>query len=403
MVVTSSSNSTTSYSDDNFSGSVGIVQIYPSDESPKSNPVVPVGKSISLIMDMLGEEYEFLQAKLVHCNSDWKKSSLSPLDYIEVANEFQLDDFQYSINTLRPYTQYRWRSPQINYPGNYALIVYRESNENDMVLMRRFVVYSNAVSVTTQVNYSSLASRRQTHHQITFEVEYGNLNVFNPQADLKVAILQNHNWKTAIMDLKPSIARIDQKFLGYTNYNGENEFWAGNEFRFADLRATQFRGLNVENVVPRKEHFEISLVPDKPRGSNVYSNLFQDNNGAFEISNLDPDESQLQADYVLTRFTLEARKTDSPVFIEGKFNNWNAQSEHQLVYNDESGKYEGRVLLKQGLYDFQYNIHEDYSKKNPIEGSYVEAANDYEVFLYFRNPRTNVDEVVGYDFVSSGN
>ena len=401
MVVSSEKREVQVYFDQDYAGNVGMVSWYLSDETQNTNAIFQTGQSPNLTFDLLGEEFQFLSAKVVHCNHDWRPSGLSDLEILQTPNEFQIENAQYSLNTIQPYTIYSVTLPPVSTSGNYAVVVYDDNDENNIIFTRRFVVYSNEVVIEAQITYSNVPNQRQTHHQITFDIDYGKLTLFNPIAELRTAILQNHNWSKAITDLKPSTMRLDQQFLGYYQYNGENEFAAGNELRFADVRATRFRGLNVQSVTRTRNGFEIRLENDKPRANIAYSNLFQDRNGQFSIENQNPGQDNLQADYLTTYFTLESTANIGDVFVEGKFNNWTPDRRHTMTYNENLQRYEGSLILKQGLYDYQYSLIGN--GKNVIEGDFVQTQNDYEILLYYRNPKTNADEVIGYRFLSSGN
>ncbi len=401
MVVTSSTTDSSTFDNSDFDANIGIVSLFPSGFSSTADPIIRTGQSIALSFDLIGEDYQYLQAKIVHCNYDWSKSNLLDIEYLSVTNEFQLDNFRYSSSTRVPYVTYDWVSPTLNESGNYTLIVYRDNNVSDVVFTRRFVVYSQEVLVSAEIEYSAVASRRRTHHQLVFEVDYGNLQVFNPLRDMPVRLLQNHNWNTSIHSLTPSLTRPDQTKLEYRLYNGQNEFPAGNEFRFADARATRFRGINVDRIVPTTDAFHLFLTADKVRSNIPYSNLFQDNEGTYTIANQNPGEDALQADYVWVNFTLEGAAANPPVYVKGKFNNWSPQQKHRLEYNANTKTHSGGVLLKQGLYDFQY--HQDGSNPNTIAGNFVDTGNDYEILVYYRAPSTQHDQVVGYTKLSSRN
>lgn len=401
LVVSTEQREIKTYENQDLANNVGTVLLFPTNTEPSANPISKIDEPLTLTFDLLGEDYQFLSAKIVHCNHDWKPSGLSDLEILRVPNQFQIEDFQYSINTIQPYTIYTLQLPTVSISGNYALVVYADNDEGNIIFTRRFVTFSNRVSLEARINYSNVPNRRQSHHQVSFDLDYGSLTLFNPLAEIRTTILQNHNWSKAINDLKPSSSRLDQNFLSYSNYNGENEFAAGNELRFADARATQFRGLNVESVTRARNGFEIRLEEDKLRSNIAYTNLFQDHNGQFSIENQNPGQDNLQADYINLHFTLASPSNLGQLFVEGKFNNWSPDSRHEMRYNDNLGRYEGQLFLKQGLYDYQYSLKT--VLENTIEGDFVQTENDYEILVYYRNPKTNADEVIGYRLLSSGN
>ena len=61
-----------------------------------------------------------------------------------------------------------------------------------------------------------------------------------------------------------------------------------------------------------------------------------------------------------------------------------------------SGLYIGKLLLKQGLYDFIYTVPGNTQNPTLLEGNHFETTNEYEIIVYFRDPMLNTDLIVGY-------
>lgn len=397
----SSRQKTLVFEDFNYEKAIGTVVLSPLGVSGfDSDPIVPLGQTLQLDFDLLGEEYEYLHAKIVHCTYDWKQSQIMSLDYLNIYNEFNLDNFTYS-NTLIPYTRYQFTLPNLTKSGNYLLIVYRDGDEEDLMFTRRFVVYETLAPVDARVLFSSMASQMRTHQRIDFEIRHPSLNIFNTFRDLKVIILQNHNWQSALSNLQPTLQRPDQRYLEYHHFSGENEFPGINEFRFFDLRATQFRGRNVNSVSRQGDSYSARLGKDLPRNKVAYSNLSEDKNGEFFIGNTDPGEDIMEADYIYTSFFLEIERQSDPVYLVGKFNNWRLDESNQMTYEPGLGMYYREILLKQGFYNFGYSTASE--GLGAIEGNFSETENQYEILVYFIDPSLSYHRVIGYTKISSGN
>lgn len=389
------------YEDYNYEETVGMVTLRPPGATTfNTDPVTALGGTLHLDFDLLGEDYEFLHARLIHCTYDWQQSEIRSLDFLNIYNEFSLDEFTYSSNTLIPYTRYQFTLPPVTKSGNYLLVVYRDGDESDLLFTRRFVVYENLASINSRVLFSQLARQMQTHQRIDFEVRHPTLNIFNPLRDLKITILQNHNWFTAIKDLQPTAQRPDQRYLEFHHFTGENEFEGNNEFRFFDLRATQYRGRNINAIFRQGDSFSARLGKDISRTNLAYTNSIEDENGAYFAGNTDPGEDLIEADYIYTSFFLEMDKHATPVYVTGKWNNWRLDKSNEMEYEPGLGLYIKEIRLKQGFYNFAYTS--DVGMKE-IEGSFPETENQYEILVYFTDPSLAYHRLIGYTQLTSGN
>ena len=389
------------FEDFNYEEVVGMVTLRPPGTSTfDTDPVIGLGKTLHLDFDLIGEDYEFLHAKLIHCTYDWQPSEIRSLDYLNIYNEFSLDEFTYSANTLIPYTRYQLTLPTVTKSGNYLLVVYRDGDEEELLFTRRFVVYENQAAVDGRIMFSQLARQMQTHQRIDFEVRYPTLNVFNTRRDLKVVLLQNHNWFTAIWDLPPTVQRPDQHYLEFHHFTGENEFPGNHEFRFFDLRATQYRGRNINAVFRQGRSYSARLAKDTPRNNLAYTNSAEDENGAYFAGNTDPGEDFMEADYLYTSFFLEMEKQATPVYVTGKWNNWRLDASNEMVYEAGLGLYTKEIRLKQGFYNYAYTTKEG---MDVVEGSYTETENQYEILIYFTDPSHPYHRLIGYTRLASGN
>ena len=85
-------------------------------------PVVPLRseKPLVLVFDDLAFDPELYRAKLIHCDADWQKSQLKDNDFSPTFNEFNIQDYEYSVNTRIPYIHYRFEVPRVTKSGNYV-------------------------------------------------------------------------------------------------------------------------------------------------------------------------------------------------------------------------------------------------------------------------------------------
>jgi len=348
-----------------------------------------------LEFDDLRQDAILYNAKIYHCNANWQQSNLNNMEFLTDFNEFFIEDYEYSFDTRVYYVHYRFQLPKVKMPGNYVVAIYPEDDEDDVVLTQRFMIYSQNVGIGADIQNSSGVVERDFNQEVSFTLNYGQLDVVDPMQDIKVVIRQNQRWDNVITNLDPTFMRIDQKMLEYRHFNLENNFKGGNEYRFFDLQSVNFGGQNVGDINIKQYSVEAFLVKDKIRGADAYGQ-YQDLNGQYIINTKDAGNPVLQAEYVNVNFFLEApSKYQDPVYIFGELTNWNLLEEAKMNYQPDLKGYTGSLLLKQGWYNYQYYLN---NEKTPfaVEGTHFETENDYEIFVYYRPPASIADILVGY-------
>lgn len=354
---------------------------------------------LTLEFDDLVEQAENYYVRLIHCNADWSKSTLTDIEYMQSFNEFLVEDYEYSFNTKTPYVSYRFRLPQVKLPGNYVLAVYRYPNKNDLLLTKRFMAIDNIVQVGLKTGLSSGISERMTNQQLEFTVNYNNYEIINPYQDVKVTLRQNQQWHNAIYNLKPTSIRENLSQLEYVHFNLENNFRGGNEYRYFDIRSVTFTGMNVGRVVEEGGRYHAFLLKDKPRARQAYS-AYNDLNGGYIVENLEPGKDLRESEYVNVHFLLEMESVNQDIYISGELTNRAFDNTNKMKYDAELKAYTGSLLLKQGWYNYLYYAP---LSENPylVEGSHYETENQYEVIVYHRAPGSRADMIVGYRNIQS--
>jgi len=367
------------------------------------NDAVPLNNSNNLILefDALNEDFNDYRAEIIHCNRDWKKSSLMDQEFLNEYNEFIINDFNYSVNTLTLYTNYKLQLPRVKSSGNYLIKVYKNNNSDNLIITQRYVVYDNSIRIDAQVGLVPGGRSMKKYQKVDFAINYGDLEVFNPLDDIFICLRQNNRWDNAIKGLKPTLIREDQSYLEYRHIDLQNAFISTNEFRFFDLRTLTYKGLYVNKISKASESIE-ALIIDKERNNLAYTQVREDLNGNFFIENRDPTRGPLQEEYVTVNFLLEEEKIEEDVYLIGNFNNWSFSEENKIRFDSLNNNYSYAWLLKQGLYNYVYATK---NEKNPypFDGSFFEAENEYEVIVYFRDPIRRNDLVAGYKSISSRN
>lgn len=375
-----------------------------------SNPIWEMGEETQLVFkfdDLSGEVKDYYYT-VIHCDADWNESFIPQSDYIDGFPENPMDDFARSFNTSFDYINYRLYLPndnmQFKLSGNYALVVYENGNKEDIILSKRFYVVEPRVDVEGTVRRATLDAFKGENHEVDFTIFHENLPIENPQQEVKVVVMQNNRWDNAIRDLKPIFIR--NRALIY-DYNRENVFVAGNEFRYFDNRTNRVNGENVLATDYHRPYFHKTLMSDEIRTNKRFFE-YTEMNGNFVVESQDQevDDFDTECDYTFVHFSLplESVLLGGTVNVFGALNYWNANKTNEMTWNFDTSAYELTLLLKQGYYNYMYVYVPQGSAvadhKN-LEGSFWQTENDYQIFVYFREIAGRYDQLVGYRQLNS--
>ncbi len=341
---------------------------------------------LMLEFDDLFAEYERYQVKFIHCDADWTPSRLFPLDYLDEYNEFIIENYEFSFNTIVPYVHYSFQIPRFKLPGNYLLVVYKDSEDN-VVITRRVLVYDQKFTMKENLEMAGLSRIGRMTQEIRFTLDYKGFDVPNPARNIKAIIRQNQRWDNAIINLRPTNVWENSKIIEYKHFALENQFQGGNQFRFFDLRSIEYFGRNVETVDKSKDIPVATIMKDKSRANKAYSE-YVDNNGGYKISH------PIDAEYVFTEFFLESKKINGEVFIGGEINGWELNT--PLKYIEGKNVYYSSILIKEGYYDYQYVVKSLSIPLNYFEGDHFETENEYDILIYFHSFTLGADLLWGY-------
>ncbi len=382
-----------------YEENVKTVRLYPQQDSYDEviqPAVIPLQTNRNLILefDQLYGDFQSYYARLIHCDANWEKSRLNNNDFLSQFNDFPITDYQYSFGTRIPYVHYRWIVPSVKRTGNYIIKVYRQGNEADLILTRRFMVYDNRVQIDALVGMSDGITERDFNQQLNFSVRYPDLTAMNPLEEFNVVIRQNKRWDNLLDQLPPTALKEDLRTIEYRYFNLENNFQGGNEFRFFDLRSINVLGQNIASLDRKENRVDAFILKDE---LNIHrlQGTFQDINGEYVIDNLETDPANITSDYVFVHFFLKSPPISESIFVLGALSDWQSTDENLLTYDSQLEGYTKTILLKQGWYNYMYYMPESNDPYH-FEGSYFETENLYEIFVYYRPIGALADQLVGY-------
>ncbi|TNF41362.1 MAG: DUF5103 domain-containing protein [Cytophagales bacterium] len=388
-----------------YSEHIQSVRLFPlglNQESMLDAPVVGINDSrpLVLLFDDLAYDPELYTAKLIHCNADWQKSSLRDTDFSPNFNQFNVDDYEYSVNTRIPYIHYRFEVPRVTKSGNYILQVYRNRNEDEVVLTRRFMVYEELFTVGAAVVPPTQTEERRALQQINAVVNYSKVDVVDPTTQIKVLIRQNQRWDNAKYLSKPTFLNQNAKTMRFEPFDGSSTFRAGNEFRFVDLRFIRATGANVASVQVEETIIFAETLLSTPRPGGVYSQYLDLNGQYVVVTNDRPGGNpEVESEYIYTTFYFRA-DPGREIKMLGSLTQWGNSPEAAMKYDPKNNVYSTSLLLKQGWYDFQFGqLTSDGLDTDPMEGSHFETENEYEVLVYYRGLGSRYDQLAGYVYL----
>lgn len=385
------------YDDHNYESYVGNVILNSTNIFAKTSSAQP----LTLEFDLLTSQFENLQARIVHCNFDWKPSQLREIQYLDAFNRFDHKSFEYSTNTRTRYIQYFFEVARPKISGNYLVILSKRDNPNDILFTRRLVLFEDRIKITPSLRIPRVVKDRRTHQQLDFTINFNGFEAPNPNANFKTILMQNKNWDSAIENLKPTSIQPTVKEMRWEYFSGENQFPGWNQFRWLDLRTLTVRGMNVVKIQESETRVDVYQNLDSDHGSHSYRQLINDNNGRMIPGNSDPGATWLQADYVTVHFTLKSAENVGSVFLSGRFNDWERNDKTRMIYNSDVGAYELKLFLKQGFYDYRYEVESTATDVYHFEGSHFQAENEYDILVYYRAPGQIHDQVVGLSSINS--
>lgn len=365
-------------------------------------PIIRLGDHFIFEFDDLNADQQQYSYRIEHYDYNWEPSGLTDTEYINGYATDWIRNYDNAFNTLQPYTHYTVTFPNentsIKISGNYLLTVLDENDE--VVFTRPFIIYEPLVDVGVTVHQSRDIATLKTDHNIELVVNHPNLNINNPGQEVKIVVYQNNDWNTRLDDIKPQFYRGSQLLY---RYGDKLSFHAGNEFLYFDTKQIRVATNTIARVV-LDDLFNAYLYINEARANKPYT-LYPDINGNFVIRTIDSDDSALEADYCWVHFALEyyGDPEKNAVYIYGNFNGWQLTDENTMTYNEASKMYTGKLLLKQGFYNYTYvtaNAEKEVNNQE-IEGSFYQTEDMYTALVYYRPFGSRYDRVIGYGNASS--
>ncbi|MBK0370340.1 type IX secretion system plug protein [Flavobacterium agrisoli] len=369
-------------------------------------PIFELGSEFKLQFDdLFGNEANY-NYQIIHCNYDWMPSNIPKTDYLQGFDNQRIQNYRNSLNTLQLYSHYELSFPnqftRLKLSGNYLLQILNENQE--IVFSRKFILYENLATVPLLIKRSRDLNTIDYTQNLEFAIDSKTIIFQQPLQNVKVLLLQNGNFNTAIKNIPPQYTIGNE--LVY-KYNKETQFWAGNEFLYFENKDVRVANNNVGKINADNEIYNAYLFTNQARGNSIYTN-YPDVNGNFVVKKFNSDDDRIEADYVWVYFSLSAPsfQLNKDVYVTGMFNNFSFSDENKMDYNEKKGVFEKPILIKQGFTNYQYQILDKkgvLDNQNAIDGNFYQTENEYTVLVYYQANNDRYQRVIGKGNASSLN
>ena len=360
-----------------------------------------------LSFDDLDGDVKNYKYTVVHCDAYWNLSDLWPSDYINGFTDDLIDDYKPSFNTLQPYTHWELVFPtnnlQLTLPGNYLLIVFPGNDPDNVAFTRRFSIVETRVGIEGSIRMPPTSSERTKKHEINFTVNAQQFRITDPNRNLKVVVRQNNRWDNALY-LKPY--QIKGDIIDYQFPDETNTFFAVNEFRALDLRTVRYLTKGVQEIERDADGYHIYMWPEQRRTFKAYIHE-DDLNGRFQILAEDAFDPDVGSEYVYVHFTLQMEMPipNAGVYVSGMLTDWQFRDDNRMDFNIQRSAYETTLYLKQGFYNYHYTLlskGERSADTGFFEGNHADTGNEYTIYVYYQQPGTRYDSLIGIMTLDSG-
>src|ERR1035437_9293901 len=170
------------YSNHIYNEKIKSVQIY-KDGWNLSYPIIKLNSNEKLVLnfDLLADQPEAYYYTFIHCDKDWKKSDISPNDYMTGNGENPVEDYANSFNTTVSYIHYKLSFPNdrvsLSLSGNYILEIYPDGKPQEPAVTQRFIVTEDATKIDITTHRPQMAKENNTHQQVDFIANYTGLTI----------------------------------------------------------------------------------------------------------------------------------------------------------------------------------------------------------------------------------
>lgn len=384
-----------------FGQNIKSVQLF----NPQTNdetPIIKFGEQLILRFDDLDNSSQIYRYTIKHLDRNWQDDGLFFTEYATGKLNGLIDDFKYSFNTYQPYTHYTLNFPnkeiQPKISGNFELIVYKDSVKKPL-FTKRFCIMEDAAHLGLKVSRYTHGKTPELNQRVEVQATVDGINLNQNMNSISLNVIQNNNFNLGVFNLKPTSSLVFGNQLLFQQLN--LAFAGNNEFSYFDNKT-----LNAPmDMVQAHDIIDgVNYTYLYPTWTSPLSYQYQpDVNGAFYFrsNNMGQERNaHYEGDYSWVVFSLDSYPLQNKdIYVLGQFNDYQANEESKMHYDEQYQKYFAKIYLKQGFYNYILVTKEKGSDKinfGEINGNFWQTQNQYQAFLYYTPFGKNYDGLLGY-------
>ncbi len=399
LVGASAGRFTTSVLDDN----IATLQVLPHGEQLRL-PVIELNSDddwVTISFDEFGYEASQFNYRIVHCDANWNASGISSMEFVDGFDNGYVNQYDYSLNTTVNYINYSISLPnddvRFNVSGNYAVLIARDNDfDNGLVAVACFSVVEPLAVIGCDVSGRAIAELNGRYQQLDIQADVRSVGATQPMQDFIMVVRQNGRADSERVFTRPTFVNGHQ--LQWQN-SRDLMFEAGNQYRSIDFSSRYTYGAGIDRIVFDNDMYHVEVEPQQIRKYRQETRPY-DAHGDYAVNFQGGDMSNVEADYMWVDWVLPMDKPfwGAEMHLLGALTG-NVAGEMSLVEYDFVNKmYRKSLKLKQGGYNYLFALKNSRSGAVSVletEGSYYQAVNRYEVYLYYRPFGARYDRLVG--------
>lgn len=357
-------------------------------------PLLTLGSDdvMRVSFDEMSHEYHRYVYRIEHCESDWSTSDdIFESDYLDGFNGVTIDNMQNSINTNVLYTHYSFEFPEsrcaVKMSGNYRMKICDEDNGGETVAEVRFRVLEPLMKIGLDLTTNTDIDVNKSHQQISVSLDYGGVNITNPDEELMLVVTQNNREETARKGVRYNLR--NNRGLEWS-HNKDLIFDGGNEYHKYEILDVSHPTMGIDNIFWDDSNYQVFPFACQPSSNYLYD---EDANGAFFIRNSDNTEIDYTCEYVFVNYELHSPNIGQ-VSIDGMWTTDADKSRYIMEYDTATQTYSARIMQKMGYYNYTF-IAEN-GKLARTEGSYYQTENSYQAYIYYKGMGARTWRLVGF-------
>jgi len=370
--------------------------------SKSSSPFIYFGDLIELSFDDLEADEKNYYYQIKHFDYLWNHSNLYKSEYLEGFDDIRIKKIRNSFNTLQPYTNYTLSIPnddvKLKLSGNYSISIHLSNGKK--VFEKRFSYIKNQIPIQLTISKSNIINNLKTDQKIKININCGDCSkIYNSSSKLKVIVIKNYNWSNSIIIEKPKFIFSNNLIYDDIYFLGGNEFL---NFDNSKINSTNYR-IYKSTLTDIYNNF---LVDDRERINDIYE-FNPDINGEFLINSNNNYDFDIENDYARVHFNLKINIFDknNNVYLLGRFNNFIANENYKLKYDEKKESYQGSFLFKQGFYNYKYGYTNLLIPNtiNYFEGNFWQTENLYTILIFHKKNNEKYFKLIGERSIKSLN